>query len=957
MVHLDENALSGYARRELSGGARDAAERHLRECEECRALLEDLAALCADPDAERPTLPPAPPAPAQAQGPALLTGGTAVGRYVILRPVGAGGFGVVYAAYDPKLDRMIALKLLRAGGGAEQDRLLREAQAMARLSHPNVTHVFDVAALEDRICVAMELIEGRDLRQWLFAGPRSWREVVDVFTQAGRGLAAAHAAGLVHRDFKPANVLIGQDGRVSVTDFGLARLERLDRAERAGQGTANGASNGGAEIAARPEALLDLTLTSAGMAVGTPAYMAPEQHGGEPGNARADQFAFCVALYEALYGQHPFRAEGDGAAAVIRAVARGAVREPPASPAVPGWLKRAVQRGLQRDPAARHPSMDALLREISVAPRERSRRLRLWAAGLLLLAAIPAARFYDLYRQRERLCTGAAEKVDEVWGTERRSDVRAAFAASGLRFAEPSFTAVDRSLTAYLARWGELFTESCRETRLRGEQSEEVMAARLLCLERARTGARTLARELLHGDAAVVERAPSSAELLPDLEECRHLEGLLLLPTPPAGSRVAIDKTFEQLAEVKALRAAGRADRALALGGEALKAARALEYAPLLAEALLVHARGLLVRGDAKAAEEELREAILAAAAGRFDRLAAEAWVALVTVVGAEQRDLPRALALREAAEAAIVRSGHDRALMAELSGALGLALLYRGRAAEALVEEERALELSGGDGARGAGPRHTRVAEALRELGRMQEAEVHARRAVELIEREYGAEHPLLSLPLEIAAEAQCARGEAEACFYLIRRAGSLRAVLSAEDPALVPQLWVLADALEGLRREAEVRPVLEKAVELARRKLRPEDPLVFLAEAKLAKAKGDVEALRRAVAGLERAQGPDHPDVARTRDALGEALRGKSSWTAARAEHARALESLSARTGEKSPLLARPLIGLAECERHVGRPDAAREALQRALTLVDPGEVVLARVARRALDGLPVR
>src|SRR6185436_7487879 len=129
--HLDENALSAYARRELGGAARDSAERHLRQCAECRSLLEDLAALCADPDAERPALPPPPPAPA-AQ--AFLSGGTAVGRYVILRPVGAGGFGVVYAAYDPKLDRMIALKLLRAGS-SEQDRLLREAQAMARLSH------------------------------------------------------------------------------------------------------------------------------------------------------------------------------------------------------------------------------------------------------------------------------------------------------------------------------------------------------------------------------------------------------------------------------------------------------------------------------------------------------------------------------------------------------------------------------------------------------------------------------------------------------------------------------------------------------------------------------------------------------------------------------------------------------------------------------------------------------
>jgi tetratricopeptide (TPR) repeat protein len=943
LVHLDENELSAYARRELAGAARDPAERHLRECAECRALLEDLAALCADPEAERPA-PPSPP-PASPAAPAFLSNGTAVGRYVILRPVGAGGFGEVYAAYDPKLDRMIALKLLRAGS-SEQDRLLREAQAMARLSHPNVTQVFDVAALEDRICIAMEFIEGRDLRQWLLEGPRSWREVADVFVQAGAGLAAAHAASLVHRDFKPANVLIGRDGRVSVTDFGLARLER----------SATAAAAARPDIAARPEALLDLTLTSAGMVVGTPAYMAPEQHGGDPGGARADQFAFCVALYEALFGQHPFRAEGEGAAALIRAVRAGEVREPPAAPAVPGWLKRAVQRGLEKDPAARHASMDALLREISVAPRERRQRVRLWAAGLLLLSAIPAARAYDLYRQRASLCTGAAAKVEEVWGDARREDVRRAFAASGQRRAGPSFAAVDHALTGYLARWADLFTESCRETRLRGEQSEQVMAARLLCLERARTGARTLARELLAGDADVVEHASTSTAALPDLEECRHLEGLLLLPTPPAPARAAIDATFDQLAEVKALRAAGRSDRALALAGEALKAARALGYAPLLAEALLVHARGLLVRGDARAAEAELHQAIRAAAEGRFDRIAAEAWVALVTVVGVVERDLPRALALQEAAEAAIARAGSDRALEAELRGALGMALLYQGRAAEALAQQERALALAGEEAA-GAGPRHTRVAEALRELGRTQEAEVHARRAVELIERESGAGHPLLSLPLEIAAEAQCARGEAAECFQLIRLAGSLRAAQGDRDPALVPELWVLAEALEGLRRFDEVRPVLEKAAELARRGLPPGDPLVALADARLAGAKGDPEAMRRAISALERAEGASHPDVGRARDALGAALRARSDWPAARAEHARALELLRSHGGDRSPLLARPLAGLAECEARLGRPDAARDAFQRALAVADPGEIALAKAARRALDALPPR
>jgi len=320
------------------------------------------------------------------------------------------------------------------------------------------------------------------------------------------------------------------------------------------------------------------------------------------------------------------------------------------------------------------------------------------------------------------------------------------------------------------------------------------------------------------------------------------------------------------------------------------------------------------------------------------------------------ERDLPRALALEEAAQAAIARAGEDRALEAELRGALGMALLYQGRAHEALAHQERALALAGDEGP-GAGPRHARVAEALRELGRTQESEVHARRAVELIERESGADHPLLALPLEIAAQAQCARGEAAECFQTIRRAGALRAGRGAEDPALVPALWVLAEALEGMRRPAEVRPVLEKAVELARRGLPPEDPLVALAEARLAKAKGAPEGVRRAVAALEKAEGPGHPDVARAHDALGETLRARSDWPAARAEHARALELLQSSQGERSPLLARPLVGLAACEAKLGRAGAAKAALERALAVADPGEIALAKEARRALEALGPR
>src|SRR4051794_3934114 len=247
------------------------------------------------------TLPLGPQPPRQPGEP--LPRGSAVGRYVVLERIGSGGMGVVYAAYDPELDRKVALKLLRpdrAGAAGEAAfRVPREAHAVTPLSDPHVVAVYDAGTFGDQVFVAMELMEGRTLRQWLGEGKRGWREIVDVFVAAGRGLAAAHAAGLVHRDFKPDNVLLGTDGRVKVADFGLARPVGV--VEKEGSPSSPGSGSGG---------LLASPLTEWGQVMGTPAYMAPEQLRGGAADARSDQFSFCVALWEALYGRKPFAGQG-----------------------------------------------------------------------------------------------------------------------------------------------------------------------------------------------------------------------------------------------------------------------------------------------------------------------------------------------------------------------------------------------------------------------------------------------------------------------------------------------------------------------------------------------------------------------------------------------------------------------------------------------------------------------
>jgi eukaryotic-like serine/threonine-protein kinase len=277
-----------------------------------------------------------------------------VGRYVVESRLGEGGMGVVHVAHDPQLDRRVALKLLhpqRELGPAARARFLREAQALARLSHPNVVAVHDVGTVGERTYLAMELVVGRTLAAWLAEAPRSWPQVLDAFVPAGEGLAAVHAAGLVHRDFKPGNVMLGDDGRVRVLDFGLARAERTLAAD-AGDWTEavdDGETEGD---------LLSTPVTRTGALLGTPAYMAPEQWRGESPDARSDQFSYCVSLWEALYGEPPF---GRGPIPVLAdRVLRGDVRAATRS-SVPAWLESIVRRGLAVDPAQRWPSQRALL--------------------------------------------------------------------------------------------------------------------------------------------------------------------------------------------------------------------------------------------------------------------------------------------------------------------------------------------------------------------------------------------------------------------------------------------------------------------------------------------------------------------------------------------------------------------------------------------------------------------
>jgi eukaryotic-like serine/threonine-protein kinase len=372
---LGEETVLQFVRRNLSEEARSDVDAHLADCSDCRALVAEVAQSVLGHDTASGTSFDEPRRPESALA---LNRGALVDRYIIGERIAVGGMGVLYAAHDPRLNRKVALKLLRedhrAASPRRQAYLLREAQAMARLAHPNVVSVFDAGTYAEQVFIAMEFVDGRTLRAWLEERPRVLREILSVFLDAGRGLAAAHDAGIVHRDFKPTNVMVGFDGRVRVTDFGLARqMEALSDVRSEASNVAAGLTP--SELA--------VTQTRTGALVGTPAYMAPEQLRCERPDARSDQWSFCIALHEALYGDRPTRSAAPFSSAPKDTSS-------PTTRDVPPRIRDAIDRGLSPARDDRFPSMGGLLEALASELAEGGAKpARNW--GIFARAALVAA--------------------------------------------------------------------------------------------------------------------------------------------------------------------------------------------------------------------------------------------------------------------------------------------------------------------------------------------------------------------------------------------------------------------------------------------------------------------------------------------------------------------------------------------------------------------------------------
>jgi serine/threonine protein kinase len=416
---LDDNLASEFVSGSMAATTQTKVEKHLATCRDCRELVAALAGPGDDSDVATHPRNGRHDDLTESQAGKLpaLSIGDRVGRYLVLSTLGAGGMGMVFAAYDPQLDRKIALKVLRTNLGANtaeaRKRLKREAQAIARLNHPNVVGVYDVGTTKsgEDVYIAMEFVEGDTLTTWLKRYPRTYREILEIFAQAGRGLMAAHSVGLLHRDFKPDNVLVGSDGRVRVTDFGLARsLFGFEDSNRGPTAMADAAK------------MMQVDLTATGTVLGTPRYMPPEQLQGPNIDARSDQFSFCVALYEALYAKHPLHD-----ATSVAMLERGTPAEaPPTDTRVPNKVGRAVMRGLSRERSDRFAAMAELMTELAPAePRPRLRMAVAIAVMTILLggatAAIVATRPH-MPTEGENQTIAVKALIDEI--NQLRSEVK-----------------------------------------------------------------------------------------------------------------------------------------------------------------------------------------------------------------------------------------------------------------------------------------------------------------------------------------------------------------------------------------------------------------------------------------------------------------------------------------------------------------------------------------------------
>jgi tetratricopeptide (TPR) repeat protein/predicted Ser/Thr protein kinase len=795
-----------------------------------------------------------------------------LGHHLLLDRIGEGGMGVVYAAYDVKLDRKVAIKLLRSRGNVQaQRRMLREAQAMARISHPNVVQVYEIGEHDQQTFIVMEFVDGVTLKTWLGQGPRSRRERLATFIAAGHGLAAAHEQGLVHRDFKPDNVMIRRDGRVLVMDFGLVR----------GQDEQAGSIREPPESSFERARALEHTLTQANAIMGTPNYMAPEQFGARETDARTDQFSFCVALWEALFEQRPFA--GVSFAERSRAVSEGRLVEPERSD-VPIWLRRVLERGLAVAPEQRWPSMSELLAALARDPTRR-RRSRMLAAGLIAVIGlgVSAAIAWPAQQRRAAIaeCERAGQVIETDWNEAVESSLASAFAASEARFASSVWTHTRPWIDDYARSWASLRTQTCLEAKLERTRDQASHDSIVECLDARRATFTGLLAAWEQPDNRTVLAATQAAANLMPLSTCTS-ELLAERARPPEALASAVADLRAQIERVEALQLAGDYDDGLAQALEIRARADELSWRPLQAQAWLVLGTLQSSLGKYDEARASHEQAFFHAAAGGDDTTMLLAATQLTYVVGYHLAQHEQGRMWGTLGEMLIERLGLAGSLReATVLGSLAGVSTIRGEYDDALKRFRRALKIKQAI----LGDNHPSVANTINSIGVVlfsqpegDDGLEHFRRSLSIEQATLGPEHPGVADSLNnLAAALQLLERYDEALEYH-RLALALReAALGPDHPDVAASLANIGELLGARGQHEQALQLQLRALAIFEAALGPDHPDVaatLLGIADLAIAQGQyasaAEHLRGALAILEAALGPEHPEVAEARKKL---------------------------------------------------------------------------------------
>ncbi|MEX1367770.1 MAG: serine/threonine-protein kinase [Nannocystaceae bacterium] len=893
-----------------------------------------------------------------------------IGRYLVRGTLGQGGMGKVLRVHDETLGRDVALKVLHEGRGSRHEqRLLREAQALAKLEHPNVVRVYDVHEIEGQLCMAMELVEGESLQRWQ-AKPRPWPEVLEVYMQAGRGLAAAHARGLVHRDFKPSNCVLDPNGLVKVLDFGLARGAAGDSDEMSLDSNVSQESaavlrpvgvteslgsnmrSSSSILALRSQRMLEADLTRTGAMLGTVAYMAPEQLLGKPATAASDEFSFCVSMYEALYGRRPFR--GRSAMSTLYAIQSKRVRSESARsgmPPVPRWLFDVLRRGLSVASHERYPSLDELLDALERGLRRR-RRVRTVALSGMLLATMGAGLGLSGVLDGERPCDGLREAVMPAWSSDDRAAVQTAIDGSGLVAAAQVRELVEAGLDDYARSWTEARADACEATWVRHEAGEQVLARRMACLDERVPRMKAVVARLADADIKTAAHAVSVVEGLPPLEPCADAEALL------QGPELIPAALASEAAEIRELLAqswvAGEVDdhnHGVEAAERAVEAAERIEdRAPgLLLEAL--HNRGHLYRSARRFAEARADLERALAEAERLDdrRRAIDVLQELIFIAG-DERDERTAAAWLASIRGKLARSNGDDEPRgrAQLSTLEGLVAMRAGRLDEAVKLSARSVDLYESMEQAPADERiqaMLQLGEAHRRVGDAVAAQVVLEQAMEAAEQQ--GRIPLMTLARYKLAFVHYNNGRPQQAIELLEPSLELLdafygpvAVASARDRTLLAQV---------LRIQGKLDAAFEQAT-LASASLDDRSPARLRAEVASLLAgmhrsrrqwEPAIEHYRQARSAWAESADPSRLQIANIDGNIADCLAAKGDYEEAEAIYESTMRVLLVETEPGDPRRAYLRLGIGEFQLSKGRPELAIGELRRVLSM----EVALSR------------